>query len=57
MDAMCIYVDDDRGDTIVMIHGFARSLHTWDGVADELKREHRVIRRICRPSAGPVRCP
>ncbi len=40
-----------------MIHGFASSLHTWNRVADELKREHRVIRLDLPPFGvtGPLR--
>ncbi|WP_371395688.1 alpha/beta fold hydrolase [Fretibacter rubidus] len=30
--------------TIVMIHGFTSSLETWDGVADILKGDYRIIR-------------
>jgi pimeloyl-ACP methyl ester carboxylesterase len=38
------YVNEGRGETIVLIHGFASLLHTWNRVADKLKRDHRVIR-------------
>ncbi|HYM66907.1 MAG TPA: alpha/beta fold hydrolase, partial [Patescibacteria group bacterium] len=30
--------------TIVLLHGFASSLHWWDGVAPELARSYRVVR-------------
>ncbi|MGF6772096.1 pimeloyl-ACP methyl ester carboxylesterase [Paraburkholderia sp. GAS199] len=51
------YVDEGHGDTIVMIHGFASSLHTWNRVADELKRSYRVIRLDLPPFGvtGPLR--
>ena len=51
------YVDEGSGDTIVMIHGFAASLHTWDRVADELKHGHRVVRLDLPPFGvtGPLR--
>nr|WKF55595.1 Lipase 1 [Paraburkholderia busanensis] len=51
------YVDEGQGDTLVMIHGFAASLHTWNRVADELKRTHRVIRLDLPPFGvtGPLR--
>ena len=61
MGAQVHYVDEgeSRGDgtTIVMIHGFASSLHTWNRVADDLKREHRVIRLDLPPFGvtGPLR--
>jgi pimeloyl-ACP methyl ester carboxylesterase len=57
MGADVHYVDEGSGDIIVMIHGFASSLHTWDRVADELKREHRVIRLDLPPFGvtGPLR--
>lgn len=32
------------GPAVVMIHGFGSSLHTWDGWANGLESEHRVIR-------------
>ncbi|ACD16701.1 alpha/beta fold hydrolase [Paraburkholderia phytofirmans] len=57
MGADVHYVDEGSGDIIVMIHGFASSLHTWNRVADELKREHRVIRLDLPPFGvtGPLR--
>ncbi|NML31052.1 alpha/beta fold hydrolase [Paraburkholderia antibiotica] len=59
MGADVHYVDEgeDRRGTIVMIHGFASSLHTWNRVADELKREYRVIRLDLPPFGvtGPLR--
>ncbi|RZF27227.1 alpha/beta fold hydrolase [Paraburkholderia sp. UYCP14C] len=61
MGADVHYVDEGpgavNGNPIVMIHGFASSLHTWNRVADELKREHRVIRLDLPPFGvtGPLR--
>ncbi|MEC5405509.1 alpha/beta hydrolase [Paraburkholderia sp. MPAMCS5] len=57
MGADVHYVDEGSGDVIVMIHGFASSLHTWNRVADELKREYRVIRLDLPPFGvtGPLR--
>jgi len=48
IDGMQIHVLDEgpRGDAapIVLLHGTSSSLHTWDGWADALKDERRVIR-------------
>ncbi|HZZ10229.1 MAG TPA: alpha/beta hydrolase [Paraburkholderia sp.] len=57
MGADVHYVDEGSGDTIVMIHGFASSLHTWNRVADELRTTHRVIRLDLPPFGvtGPLR--
>lgn len=57
MGADVHYVDEGSGDLIVMIHGFASSLHTWDAVARELARSHRVIRLDLPPFGvtGPLR--
>jgi len=57
MGADVHYIDEGSGDTIVMIHGFASSLHTWNRVADELKRSYRVIRLDLPPFGvtGPLR--
>ncbi|ASV99137.1 alpha/beta fold hydrolase [Paraburkholderia aromaticivorans] len=57
MGADVHYIDEGSGDIIVMIHGFASSLHTWNRLADELKREHRVIRLDLPPFGvtGPLR--
>lgn len=38
------YRDEGEGPTIVLIHGVLSSLHTWDGWAQNLKKDHRVIR-------------
>lgn len=38
------YRDEGAGDVIVLIHGTASSLHTWDQWAERLKTKYRVIR-------------
>lgn len=38
------YRDEGKGKPIVLIHGTASSLHTWDDWTKELKKEYRVIR-------------
>lgn len=38
------YRDEGVGDVIVLIHGTASSLHTWDHWAKVLKQHYRVIR-------------
>lgn len=37
------YTDQGKGPAVVMIHGFASSLETWDLVAPQLAQKHRVI--------------
>ncbi len=37
------YVDKGEGPPVVLVHGFASSLDTWDLVVPELSRTHRVI--------------
>ncbi|MEM5343749.1 alpha/beta fold hydrolase [Paraburkholderia azotifigens] len=52
------YVDEGAGEsTIVMIHGFASSLHTWNDVASAMTRDYRVIRLDLPPFGvtGPLR--
>ncbi len=39
MGADVHYVEEGSGDLIVMIHGFASSLHTRDALAQELARD------------------
>jgi hypothetical protein len=39
MGADVHYVEEGSGDLIVMIHGFASSLHRWDGLEQELARD------------------
>ncbi len=38
------YRDEGSGFPIVLVHGTAASLHTWDGWAKKLKENYRVIR-------------
>ncbi len=37
------YLDKGQGPPVVLLHGFASSLETWDLVVPELARTHRVI--------------
>lgn len=37
------YVDVGQGPPVVLIHGFASSLETWDALIPELSKTHRVI--------------
>ncbi|MCX2740049.1 alpha/beta fold hydrolase [Pontibacter anaerobius] len=38
------YRDEGQGTPIVLLHGTAASLNTWDGWATELSKNHRVLR-------------
>ncbi|MFT6909827.1 MAG: pimeloyl-ACP methyl ester carboxylesterase [Oleiphilaceae bacterium] len=38
------YRDEGKGDVIVLLHGTASSLHTWDAWVKQLSKEFRVIR-------------
>jgi pimeloyl-ACP methyl ester carboxylesterase len=38
------YRDEGQGETIVLLHGTAASLHTWDAWAEELAHHYRVVR-------------
>ncbi|MDX1599935.1 MAG: alpha/beta hydrolase [Anaerolineales bacterium] len=38
------YRDQGQGPALVLLHGTFASLHTWDGWADSLREEYRVIR-------------
>jgi pimeloyl-ACP methyl ester carboxylesterase len=38
------YRDEGKGTPIVLIHGTASSLHTWNDWANELQKTHRVLR-------------
>ena len=52
------YVEQGTGPrTLVLIHGFGASLHTWNGIADDLALEYRVIRLDLPPFGvtGPLR--
>ena len=48
VDGMSVHVRDegprDDAEPIVLLHGTAASLHTWDGWTQELARRRRVIR-------------
>jgi len=37
------FVDEGQGDAVVLLHGFASSLDTWDAVRPELRAGHRVL--------------
>ena len=41
----------DASSTIVLLHGLASSVETWDGWAEALKKNHRVI-RLDLPGSG-----
>lgn len=38
------YSDEGSGPPLLLLHGVASSLHTWDGWAKELKDKYRIIR-------------
>lgn len=38
------YRDEGQGDVLVLLHGTASSLHTWEGWTEVLKKNYRVIR-------------
>lgn len=38
------YRDEGQGTPIILLHGTAASLNTWDGWAKELSKSHRVLR-------------
>jgi len=38
------YRDQGRGPVLVLVHGTAASLHTWDAWTEELKNDFRIIR-------------
>ena len=48
VQGMNVHVRDEgpvnTGTTIALIHGTASSLHTWDGWAEALKEDYRVVR-------------
>jgi len=37
------YTDKGRGNTVVLLHGYLETNHIWDGFADELAKNFRVI--------------
>lgn len=45
------YQDEGQGPTLVLLHGVASSLHTWDGWVKQLKPYYRII-RIDLPGHG-----
>lgn len=45
------YRDEGEGETIVLLHGTASSLHTWDKWTEHLRKNHRVI-RLDLPGSG-----
>lgn len=38
------YRDEGQGPVLVLLHGVASSLHTWDGWVEQLKPHYRIIR-------------
>jgi len=45
VDGMVVhYKDEGTGPVLVLLHGFAASLHTWDGWVKNLKQDYRIIR-------------
>ena len=38
------YKDEGTGPAVVLLHASYMNLHSWDGLAERLKRDHRVIR-------------
>lgn len=50
------YMDQGHGPAILLIHGSASTLHSWDGVAARLVDHYRVIRYDIPPDglSGPV---
>ena len=42
-DTRMRFVDEGEGPAVVLLHGFAASLDTWDGVRPVLAENHRVI--------------
>ena len=38
------YRDEGKGEVVVLLHGTASSLHTWDSWVPELSKQYRVIR-------------
>ena len=45
LDGMNVHyrISGDTGETIVLLHGTASSLHTWEGWTDELSKYYRVV--------------
>jgi len=38
------YTDEGQGETVILLHGTASSLHTWNPWAQTLKQQYRVVR-------------
>jgi len=52
VEGMRVHVRDaGSGPTLVLIHGFGSSLHSWDAWAADLSRDHRVV-RLTLPGHG-----
>ena len=51
-DSFIRYSDLGYGDPVVLMHGYLESLEIWDGFADELSADYRVI---CVDLPGPGR--
>lgn len=45
------YRDEGQGEVILLLHGTASSLHTWDLWANNLKKQYRVV-RMDLPGSG-----
>ena len=45
LDGMKVHyrLNGDSGETVVLIHGTASSLHTWEGWTKELEKKYRVV--------------
>lgn len=45
LDGMNVHyrINGDTGETVVLLHGTAASLHTWEGWTDELSKYYRVV--------------
>ncbi len=45
LDGMNVHyrINGDTGETVVLLHGTAASLHTWEGWINELSKQYRVV--------------
>lgn len=50
-DLVMHYRDEGKGPVLLLLHGVASSLQTWDGWTEELKNSYRVI-RVDLPAHG-----
>jgi len=50
-DIVFHYRDEGQGPVLVLLHGVASSLHTWDGWVERLKDRYRII-RVDLPAHG-----